>query len=210
MNNAYMVSEKGNVTVINDKGNLIESKNKNCNIREVLMLENKNEIVDNILNNTYKNLKNLKEYKILNNKKILYSTISALLVGFVLFIIYNAANGSLINNFINFNSVLCFLSGIGYGAFSVIPLIKQNILIKKNINKDEIKISSLKVLKENYEIQMNEAKQEQKDIYHKDPINTTIFLVDSTLKAEREIVDFVDNNELIKKDTKVKTLVKRK
>lgn len=188
MNKEFMFLEDGNVLVTNEDDN---SRIRACeeNIQDVLLGENKIEIANDNLNFWKKKLQSYNNVIFLSKSMLIAQPIIIFLVtlGFIIY-------GGMI-------STSSFLAGaIIYGVngfvlssiISVIPSIYFSIVrkvFKKKINKAEEAIKITQELKEQYEMELKNLKNEKENTKKPTILSETISLKEQTNYVEKQIDD---------------------
>lgn len=194
MNKEFMMLSDGNIAVTNENGN-ISKRNNSDNIHEILLLENKIEIVDDTLKKLNKDLFDKKGMEFLTKNMlkfqgplVLVSTIVGVSYGVlsypadsIVFGIYYGIRGLVQTGFI------CGAVTIMHGV--------ARLVNKKKIKQINAEISVSKNLKEKYGKELLNVKEKQSSIKTQTiTINEPVSLIEQT-----NVMEFQVNEELNRK-----------
>lgn len=194
MNKEFMVLSDGNLAVTNESGNISKRTSDN-NSQEILLAENKIEIIDNKLEKLKKNLHDQEGVVFLSKWMLISQPILLLLISTGMFIYGGVTSPSDFLTYALYNGV----KGLVYGticcgtAATYFGIVKP--IYKKKVRKTNSEIIISQKLKEDYEKELTDIKEKQLTI---EPptisINEPISLVEKTNAMETQINEEISKN----------------
>lgn len=196
MNRKFVVLSDKVIAVIDDSGN-ISKRTFDNGCQEVLLSENKIELVNNKLENFKRNLSNQEGVVFLSKKMLASQPIILLLISAGAFVYGGiTSSGNFLTHALNIGcqgficaSIISGSTAIYYGVV--------NQIYKKKINKTKSEIIIAKKLKEEYEKELTNIKEKQ--LTNKSPtiainVDKLVSLVEQTNDMELQIDEDINKN----------------
>ena len=191
MNKEFVFLGDGNALVSDENGNT-ETRYYGNSFQKELLSENKQELIDNKLNEAEKALEEDKKVRALSKWMLIFQPIVLLLCTGIGFLVGGFSN---LSNFVLAGIVEAVYAFVATGfcvAISTIYWAIFNIVYKKKIKKKEIKVETIKGVKKAYEkenSQIKEHEYERRRVYP----NHTFDLVDDTKKIEHDLDETIES-----------------
>lgn len=204
MNKEYMVLTDGNVAVTNENGH-ISKRPLADNFEEILLSENKIEVVDNKLQKLKKDLHDQEGVVFLSKWMLIAQPILLLLISggmfiyggltspndFITYALYNGVKGLV------YGTVICGTAATYFGIVKPI--------YKKKVSKTKSEITIAKNLKENYEKELADIREKHLTIEVPTiSANEPVSLIEQTNNVESQF-----NEEFSKTYSEIETLPKK-
>lgn len=160
MNKEFKILEDGNIEVIDEKGQITKRYCSNS-IQNELLSENKSELIENKLNDAQKKLKENKKVVDLSKWMLIFQPIIigiASIIGFIQGAILNTGN-ILIGGLYN-----ALYLGLFTSFIAIIPTVYWAIIkkiFKKKIKNNETMITSINIIKKNFEKENKNIKENE-------------------------------------------------
>lgn len=210
MNKEFMILSDGNIAVTNENGNILK-RNNSDNIKDILLLENKIEIVDDTLKKLNKDLSDKKGMEFLTKNMSKFQAVLVLLgtIGGVLYGLLSSPDDLIVSGI--YHGVEWLVnSGIICGAATIMYGVAR-LVNKKKIKQINAEITVSKNLKEKYEKELLNAKGKHSSIKSQTiTINEPVSLIEQTNVIESQVNEELNRTyeEYLKDKPKQKTLTR--